>query len=190
MTSSGRTACPSAVERPYAHLMDGDTQGALIGLWGVIIGAVVSIVASVVVPWVRDTIDRKRIARETAARERRDWLLAAITALLEIRQTVDGEGLNPIGPAMTRFGEAYNQLTVRLTEKDQDVLSILQVMLAMMQEPRRGVQAMIAEAMVVLTLWERGDVPTGQIISEVERRAGVKFSGDRKTVGVVRTPES
>jgi hypothetical protein len=169
--------------------MNADTQGALIGLWGVIIGAVVSLFASVVVPWIRDTIDRKRAARETAERERRDWLMTAITALLEIRQSRGGAGHNPSGTAMTRFGEAYNQLTIRLTKREEDVLSVLQVMLAMIQEPRHGIHTMIAEAMVVLTLWERGDVPTERIVSEVERRAGVKFSDDRKSVAVVAPPQ-
>ena len=39
-------------------------MSAIIGLWGVLIGALLSLIGSVVVPWIRDSIDRKRIQRE------------------------------------------------------------------------------------------------------------------------------
>lgn len=168
----------------YPPSMDSDTQGALIGLWGVIIGAAVSLVASVVVPWIRDTLDRKRVAQEAHAAERRHWLLATITALLEVRQDSVNGGRNPSGPALARFGAGMNQLTVRLTPAEQPVLDVLNAMLAMVQEPQPGVGNRIGESMVVLTLWERGDIVTAQVISEVERRAGLVFSEDHRTVAV------
>lgn len=170
--------------------MDADTQSAFIGLWGVIIGAVVSLIASVVVPWIRDAHDRKRVARETLATERRDWLLATITALLEVRQHGSGSGPNPTGPALARFGAGLNHLTVRLTPDEQPIIDVLIAMLAMVQEPRSGISARVGEAMVVLTLWERGDIPTSQVISEVERRAGLVFAADRKTFGVAPPPQA
>lgn len=165
--------------------MDGDTQGALIGLWGVIIGAVVSLVASVIVPWVRDVLDRKRVAREVNAAERREWLLNTIAALLELRQVQGRDGYNPSGDALAKFGNAHNQLAVRLTQAEQPVLDVIQAMLAMVREPRPGIEDMVAEAMTVLTLWARDDVPTDRIIPEVESRAGIMFSADRETFGVV-----
>ncbi|MBD8661520.1 hypothetical protein IFT72_15125 [Frigoribacterium sp. CFBP 8754] len=168
--------------------MNADTQNALIGFWGVLIGAVLSLVASVVVPWVRDVLDRKRVAREVTETERQEWLLSTIAALLEVRQTRGGEGYNPSGAAMAKFGNALNQLTVRLAKDEQPVLDVIVAMLAMVQEPRPGVEMLVGESMVVLTLWVRGDISTDHVIREVEARAGVMFSDDRKTVGVVRKP--
>lgn len=161
--------------------MDADTQSAFIGLWGVIIGAVVSLLASVVVPWIRDAHDRKRVARETLATERRDWLLATITALLELRQEKSGAGLNLAGSAQARFGAGINQLTVRLTPEEQPVLDVLIAMLTMVQEPRPGLNMRVGEATVVLTLWERGDIPTSNVIPEVERRTGLVFTENPKS---------
>ncbi|WIB65944.1 hypothetical protein [Curtobacterium sp. MCBD17_040] len=168
--------------------MDADTQNALIGFWGVLIGALLSLVASVVVPWVRDGLDRKRVAREVTATERREWLLNTIAALLEVRQTRGGHGYNPSGAAMAKFGNALNQLSVRLTKDEQPVLDVIVAMLAMVQEPRPGIETLVGESMVVLTAWVRGDIPTDRVIPEVEARAGVMFSEDRKTVGVVKKP--
>ncbi|MEJ3404340.1 hypothetical protein WDJ51_06325 [Rathayibacter sp. YIM 133350] len=99
--------------------------------------------------------------------------------LLAYRQAM-GARSNP-GEALARFGAAQNELVVRLTAKEQPILDVLLAMLAMVQEPRRGVEKMVGEAMQVLTLWARGDVRTDDVIAEVERRAGVKLS-DNNTV--------
>lgn len=165
--------------------MDADTQNALIGLWGVLIGAVVSLVASVIVPWVRDVLDRKRIAREARTTERREWLLNTIAALLELRQAQSRDSNNPSGDALAKFGNAHNQLAVRLTQAEQPVLDVIQAMHAMVRERGSNIEDIMAEAMTVLTLWARDDVPTDRIVPEFESRAGIMFSVDRKTFGVV-----
>jgi hypothetical protein len=169
--------------------MNGDTADALIGLWGVIIGAFVSLVASVLVPWVRDVIDRKRAARETNRAERRQWLLSTIEALLELRQAYGTMGRPAAGAALAKFGGALNQLTVRLTPAEQPVLDVIQVMLAMVQEPRPGIEGKVGEAMAVLVQWIRGDVDTQAVIPEVERRAALKFAADRKSASAVKQPD-
>lgn len=169
--------------------METETQAALIGLWGVAIGAVVSLIASVIVPWVRDSIEGQRRMREQIASERRVWLMACLAALLEHRQERGSQVANS-GSSQARFGAALNELTVRLTSEEQPVLDVLLAMFSMVQEPRRGVENMIGEAMVVLTLWARGDLKTDQVISETERRAGVTFSADRRTVSVAPPPAS
>ncbi|MEJ3404341.1 hypothetical protein WDJ51_06330 [Rathayibacter sp. YIM 133350] len=51
---------------------DSGMQQAWIGLVGVGIGALVTLVASVIVPWIRDTLDRKRIECERQQIELRD----------------------------------------------------------------------------------------------------------------------
>lgn len=74
------------------------------------------------------------------------------------------------------------------TKDEQPVLDVIVAMLAMVQEPRPGIETLVGESMVVLTAWVRGDIPTDRVIPEVEARAGVMFSEDRKTVGVVKKP--
>jgi hypothetical protein len=162
------------------------TDSAAIGLIGVIIGSVTSLLASVVVPWVRDTTDRRRVTREQIVTERREWLMATLSALLHFRQVAG----NPAdrGPAQARVGTALNELTVRITTEEQPVIDVLMAMLAMVQQPRPGIDTMVGEAMTVLTLWARGDVTTAAVIGEVERRAGVTFSDDHKTVAVTKQP--
>lgn len=155
-------------------------QQAWIGLVGVGIGALVTLVASVIVPWIRDTLDRKRIERERQQIELRDALLKAMAELLAYRQAM-GARSNP-GEALARYGAAQNELVVRLTAKEQPILDVLLAMLAMVQEPRPGIQKMVGEAMQVLTLWARGDVRTDDVIAEVERKAGVKFSENNTVV--------
>ncbi|MCP2030339.1 hypothetical protein L1277_000403 [Okibacterium sp. HSC-33S16] len=164
--------------------MDNETQAALIGLWGVAIGAIVSLIASVIVPWIRDSIGSRRRLRDQIASERRSWLMACLAALLEHRQERGNRQVANSGSSQARFGAALNELTVRLTSEEQPVLDVLLAMFSMVQEPRRGVENMIGEAMAVLTLWARGDLKTDQIISETERRAGVAFSADRRLVSV------
>lgn len=156
---------------------------AWIGLWGVVVGALLSLVGTVLVPWWRDTIDRKRVEKETLAKERRDALLASMAALLELRQA---RGQYPAaGEAQARFGARVNELTVRLTPEEQPILDVLYVMLAMIQEPPRDITGYVGESMGVLTRWARGDIFTSEVISEVETKAGVKFSEDRSKVSVV-----
>lgn len=159
-------------------------EEAWIGLWGVIVGALISLVGTVLIPWWRDSLDRKRIERETLDKERRDALLGAMSALMDMRQA---RGQYPaLGEAQARFGARLNELTVRLTEKEQPVINVLFAMLAMIQEPTPGITDMVGESMNVLTHWARGDVKTEDIIPEVERRAGVRFSDDRQSVSSAR----
>lgn len=160
--------------------MNTTPDAAMIGLLGVGIGAVVSLVGTVVVPWVRDTLDRKREARDTADRERKEFLLSAMDALLEMRQAEVGSPAR--GAAQARFGAARNRLSIRLTPLEEPVSQVLLLMLAMVQRrPTPEVENMIGEAMDVLTLWARGEVKTKEIVSQVEERAGVEFSEDRRT---------
>lgn len=42
--------------------------------------------------------------------------------------------------------------------------------------------------MSVLALWERGDVETATVINEVEQRADVTFSENRRTVSPAPPP--
>lgn len=153
---------------------------ATVGLIGVIVGALTSIIASVAVPWLRDGLDRRRVAKESRAAERRQWLMNTLAALYEFRQTMGDPSAR--GIAQAKFGDAFNQLTVRFTREEQPVLDVLLAMFVMIQSQRPGVEAMVGEAMQALTLWERGDIATADVIPEVERRAAVKFSSDRRTV--------
>ena len=150
---------------------------AWIGLLGVGIGSLVTLIASVVVPWIRDTLDRRRVQRELLQKELRDALLGTLAALLEYRQA-HGAGKD-VGAALARFGAANNQLTVRLTPEQQPISDVVMVMLAMVQQPTSGIANMVGEAMQVLTLWARGDIATNEVIPEVERRAKIEFSADR-----------
>lgn len=159
--------------------MDDGTGAAMIGLWGVVIGALLSLVGTVIVPWIRESAERKRAERERLATERRDLLLAAMTALLEMRQRTVGDPLR--GEAQAKFGARLNELTVRLTPAEQPILDVLILMLSMVQGRTRDVENMVGEAMLVLTLWARGDIATGDVIPSVERQSGVKFSEDRKS---------
>lgn len=155
-------------------------QQAWIGLIGVGVGALVTLIASVIVPWIRDTMDRRRIERERQQTELRNALLHALAELLAYRQALGSR--TDIGAALARFGAAQNELTVRLTTEQQPISDVLWAMVAMIQEPTPGVANMVGEAMQVLTLWARGDVATVDVIAEVERNAKVKFSNDHKTV--------
>lgn len=162
-------------------------DSATTGLIGVIVGAVTSLVASVVVPWIRDELDRRRVTRSQIAAERRQWLMASLTALLEYRQAGGSRAVMDADPgargaAQARFATAHNELTVRLTPREQPILDVLMAIFAMVQHPRAGIEDMVGEAMSVLTLWARGDVDTADVIREVERRAGVTFSKDRRSV--------
>jgi len=168
--------------------MDDGTGAAVIGLWGVVIGALVSLVGTVVMPWIRDTRDRKRSERERLATERRDLTLGALAALLEMRQRPTGDPER--GAAQARFGARLNELTVRLTEAEQPILDVLMLMLAMVQEPRKDVPNMIGESMRALTLWARGDIATDDLIPVVERKAGVKFAEDRLSATRVGPPSA
>lgn len=159
--------------------MDDGTGAAMIGLWGVVVGALLSLVGTVIVPWIRESAERKRAERERLATERRDLLLAAMTALLEMRQHPVGDPAR--GEAQAKFGARLNELTVRLTHTEQPILDVLMLMLTMVQERSRDVENMVGEAMLVLTLWARGDIATDDVISSVERHSGVKFSEDRRT---------
>jgi len=158
-------------------------EEAWIGLLGVIVGALISLVGTVLVPWWRDIIDRKRVEKETLAKERRDALLGAMAALLELRQARNQ--YPAAGEAQARFGARINELTVRLTPEEQPILDVLYVLLAMIQEPPRNITGYVGESMGVLTRWARGDIFTSEVISEVESKAGVKFSEDRSQVSVV-----
>ena len=167
--------------------MDDGTGAAMIGLWGVVIGALLSLVGTVIVPWIRESAERKRAAREQMATERRDLLLATMAALLEMRQRPNGDPNR--GDAQAKFGARLNELTVRLTPDEQPVLDVLMLMLTMVQERTQGVENMVGEAMLVLTLWARGDIATAEVIPSVERRSGVKFSADRKSARRVPAEE-
>lgn len=157
---------------------------AWIGLIGVAIGSLVTLLASVIVPWIRDSLDRRRSERVQQQIELRDALLKALAALLAYRQA-RGATTTDEGPALARFGAARNELTVRLTPEEKPISDVVLVMLAMIQESRPRVANMIGEAMEVLTLWARGDVAIADVIPEVERRAGVNFPDDRISVVVV-----
>ncbi|WP_322411457.1 hypothetical protein [Microbacterium invictum] len=167
---------------PSPLLVSDASEAAVIGLWGVILGAALSLVGTVLIPWLRDSLDRRREARESLERERRDSLLATISALLDMRQAQPGDR----GDAQARFGTNLNNLTVRLTPEEQPILDVLMLMLAMVQEPRRNINNMVGESMAVLTLWVRGDIQTNDVISEVEMRAGVTFAPDRKSASVTK----
>jgi len=119
--------------------------------------------------------------------------MAALSALLEYRQASGSRAFAAADPsargaAQARFGTALNELTVRLTVDEQPVIDVLIAILAMVQEPRRGIENMVGEAMSILTLWARGDVETAAVIQEVKRRAGVVFSEDRRTVSPAVPP--
>lgn len=157
---------------------------AAISLMGVIVGSVTSLLASVALPWLRASLDRRRLAREQLATERRTWLMNAITALLEYRAATTN--VEARSAAQARFGTASNQLMIRLTPHEQCIIDVLFCMFGMVQAPRPGIEAMVGESMVVLTLWARGDVATDAVIDEVESRAKVKFSDDRRTVTPAR----
>lgn len=153
---------------------------ALWGFFGVLVGAIVTLIGSVAVPWIRDVQDRKRRQAEQERAERREWLMNSIAALLDYRQARgarQGEGA-----ALAAVGLAMNQLRARLTPEEEDVNHVLLVMLAMIQHPRPGIENMVGQAMMSLVDWVRGDLPVNQLVSDVERRAGVKFSDDRSTV--------
>ncbi|WP_102192768.1 hypothetical protein [Microbacterium aurantiacum] len=167
--------------------MDDGTDAAMIGLWGVVIGALLSLVGTVIVPWIRESAERKRAERERLATERRDLLLAAMTALLEMRQRPAGDLLR--GEAQAKFGARLNELTVRLTPNEQPILDVLILMLSMVQGRTRDVADRVGEAMLVLTLWARGDISTAEVIPSVERQAGVVFSEDHKTASRVPAEE-
>lgn len=151
----------------------------MIGLWGVVIGALLSLIGTVIVPWIRDSAERRRAERERLATERRDLLLAAMAALLTMRQRPVGDPLR--GEAQANFGARLNELTVRLTPEEQPILDVLVLMLSMVQGRTRDIADMVGEAMLVLTLWARGDISTAEVIPSVERQAGVKFSEDGKS---------
>ena len=68
------------------------------------------------------------------------------------------------------------------------MLDVIVAMLAMMQRPRPGVGELVGESIAVLTPWVRGDMSTDRVIREVEARAGLMLSENRKTVGVVNRP--
>lgn len=179
--------------RPRRGRYGRDVDSAAIGLTGVIVGAVTSLVASVVVPWIRDELDRRRSTRDRLAAERRQWLMAALSALLDVRQASGSRAIAAADPgargaAQARFGTALNELTVRLTSDEQPILDVLMAMFAMIQQPQPGIEDMVGEAMSVLTLWARGDVETATVINEVEQRAGVTFSEDRRTVSPAPPP--
>jgi hypothetical protein len=157
-------------------------QEAWIGLLGVGIGSAVTLIASVIVPWIRDSLDRRRRELEQQRIELRSSLLAAQSALLEYRQHRNGAGG---AAALAKFGAAVNDLTVRVTADEHAIIDVLYAMVAMVQEPRPGVADKLGEAMMVLNLWFRGDIATGEVIPEVERRAKLKFSDDRRTVAAV-----
>jgi len=153
---------------------------AWIGLIGVGIGSLVTLVASVLVPWHRDVLDRRRIERERLKIELRDALLHALAELLAYRQALGAR--SDIGAALARFGAARNELIVRLSPAEQPVADVLLAMVAMVQEPSSDVANMVGESMEILTLWARGDVATEDVIGRVELAARVKFSEDRKSV--------
>lgn len=66
---------------------------------------------------------------------------------------------------------------------------MLMLMLMMVQERTQGVENMVGEAMLVLTLWARGGIATAEVIPSVERRSGVKFSADRKSASRIPAEE-
>lgn len=89
--------------------MNSDVDAAALGLVGVGVGALVSLIGTVIVPWVRDSIDRRRDARERLDDERRQNLLLAMDALLEMRQARPGE---PDRAAALTRSEAMEVLTL------------------------------------------------------------------------------
>jgi hypothetical protein len=154
-------------------------NAATIGLLGVVVGSVMTFLGSVVVPWIRDEARQRKDERAEQERERRRIMLEATSALLEYRQQrghVDGAG-----DALARVGRAINQVQVMLPGSEQVVTDMLIAMLAMIQEPRQGIQRTIGEVMSVLNAWVRRDVSTEDLVSEVEKQAGLIFSEDRKT---------
>ncbi|PPF32674.1 hypothetical protein [Pseudoclavibacter sp. AY1H1] len=149
-----------------------------LGFYGVLVGAGVTLIGTVLVPWLRDHLDRRRRQQDQERLERRDWLMTALAELLNMRQakaTRDGS----VGAAQARYGAAFNQLTIRLTPDEQPVLDILNAMLAIVQEPTAQTPSIVGNAMLVLTLWERGDIKTSQVLNEVESRAHLKFDYTR-----------
>ncbi|WP_146242809.1 hypothetical protein [Curtobacterium sp. MCBD17_019] len=152
---------------------------ALWGFYGVLVGAVISLVGSVAVPWIRDSMDRRRQRAELEYAERREWLMNSIAALLDYRQAQGAR--QGQGPALAAVGTAMNQLRARLKPEEEDVAHVLLVMLAMIQEPRPGVPNMVGQAMTSLVNWVRGDVRTEDLVADVERRAHIKFSDDRSS---------
>jgi len=152
---------------------------AWVGLIGVGIGSLVTLVASVLVPWLRDVLDRRRIEHARLKSELREALLNALAELLSYRQALGARA--DVGIALARFGAARNELIVRLSPAEQPIADVLLAMVAMVQEPVTGTSNMVGESMEVLTLWARGDVATENVIVQVERAAGIQFSGDRKT---------
>lgn len=154
---------------------------AMIGLWGVIVGALISLIGTVVVPWIRDSLDRRRVKRELLQSERRDAILDAMSALMDMHHRPAGDPAR--AEAQVRFASRFNYLTVRFTKNEQPILDVLNLMLVMVQDAQRrtGIERMVAECMTVLSYWVRGEVDTRDVVSEVEERAGIEFSADRKT---------
>lgn len=146
---------------------------ATASLVGVGIGAAASLLGSAGVPWIRDSFDRKRRAREQLLNERRSWLMSALSALLEISAR-QGDSRSD-GAERAKFGAAVNELTLRLAEEDQPILEVLMAMFTLTQQGSApGLSVVLSEAMAVLTLWARGDIAVDEVKAEVETRAGLE----------------
>jgi hypothetical protein len=181
----GGTKCIDFALADTLITMNDQINPAVLSLWGVIIGALLSLVGTVVVPWIRESKESARLRREAIQKERQDFTLAAIAALLDMQQA---RGVEPDrGKAQARFGTCLNQLTVRLTTTEQPILDLLLFMLVVVQRGENDAPRLVGESMTVATLWVRGDLCTEDVISEVEARAQIKFSADRKTAERVAT---
>jgi len=152
---------------------------AWVGLIGVGIGSFVTLLGSVLFPWLRDNLDRRRTEGARLKLELRDALLRALAELLAYRQALGSR--SDVGVSLARFGSARNELIVRLSPAEQPVADVLLAMVTMVQEPTQGTSNMLGGTMEVLTLWARGDVATEDIVREVELAAGINFSDDRKS---------
>lgn len=145
------------------------------GLVGVGIGAAASLLGSAGVPWIRDSIDRRRRAAEQLQSERRNWLMSALSALLEMSATLEA---SQISAARAKFGAAVNELTLRLTVQEQVILDVLAAMHTLLGRRGDGWETdhsvVLTDTMTVLTLWARGDIAVGAVTTEVERRAGLE----------------
>ena len=156
--------------------------------WAVVLGASIAFVASLtsgfLLPWLREGLDRRRSAEASRKAELRRVLLETETSLLAYRHA---KALRSgASDAQVRYFTAQNELSLILTPADQDVIDVFLMLFGAVQDNVAGVENIVGESIEVLNAWYRGEFPTSQLIAEIEKKAKIKFSDDRRSVGQVR----